>query len=120
VSPCRVVDTRGVQGVPLGGPPLAAQSPRLFALGGHCSVPITAKAVSLNVVVTLPGADGNLRLYPGGLSLPLVSTLNYSAGQTRANNAVISLSAAGEIAAFAGQPAGTTVEVIIDVNGYFE
>jgi uncharacterized repeat protein (TIGR01451 family) len=120
VAPCRVVDTRGGPGVPIGGPPLDAQSPRVFALGGHCNVPSTAKAVSLNVVVTQPGADGNLRLFPGGLSLPLVSTLNYSAGQTRANNAVIPLGASGEIAVFAGQAAGTTVQVIIDVNGYFE
>jgi hypothetical protein len=115
-----VVDTRGGPGVPIGGPSLDAQSTRVFALGGHCNVPSTAKAVSLNVVVTQPGADGNLRIFPGGLSLPLVSTLNYSAGQTRANNAVIPLSASGEIAVFAGQAAGTTVQVIIDVNGYFE
>ncbi len=120
VPPCRVVDTRGGPGVPIGGPALEAQSPRVFALAGHCNVPSTARAVSLNVTVTAPGAAGNLRLFPGGLALPLVSTLNYAAGQTRANNAVISLNESGEIAAFAGQAAGTTVEVILDVNGYFE
>jgi uncharacterized repeat protein (TIGR01451 family) len=120
VTPCRVVDTRGGSGVPFGGPPLDAQSPRVFALGEHCNVPGTAKAVSLNITVTQPGAAGNLRLFPGGLALPLVSTLNYVAGQTRANNAVTSLNATGEIAVFAGQAAGTTVQVIIDVNGYFE
>jgi uncharacterized repeat protein (TIGR01451 family) len=120
VPPCRVVDTRGVPGVPIGGPALEAQSPRLFALGGRCNVPSTAKAVSLNLTVTAPGAAGNLRLFPGGVSLPLVSTINYAAGQTRANNAVISLNASGEIAAFAGQALGTTVEMILDVNGYFE
>jgi len=120
LTPCRVVDTRGAAGVPFGGPPLDAQSPRVFALGGHCNVPSTAKAVSLNITVTEPGAAGNLRLFPGGLSLPLVSTLNYVAGQTRANNAVLPLNGSGEIAVFAGQAAGTTVQVIIDVNGYFE
>ena len=120
VTPCRVVDTRGGAGVPIGGPALEAQISRVFALGGHCNIPSTAKAVSLNVVVTEPGADGNLRLFPGGLTLPLVSTLNYSSGQTRANNAVIPLNALGEISVFAGQALGTTVQVIIDVNGYFE
>ena len=120
VTPCRVVDTRGAVGVPIGGPPLEAQSPRVFAIAGHCNVPSTAKAVSLNVAVTQPGADGNLRTFPTGLALPLVSSLNYAAGQTRANNAVMPLSANGEITVFAGQAAGTTVQVIIDVNGYFE
>jgi hypothetical protein len=120
VNPCRVVDTRETTGVPFGGPPLDAQSSRVFALAGHCNVPSTAKAVSLNITVTQPGGAGNLRLFPGGLSLPLVSTLNYLAGQTRANNEVIPLNARGEIAAFPDQAAGTTVQVIIDVNGYFE
>jgi len=120
VTPCRVVDTRGTLGVPIGGPALGAQIPRVFVLGGRCNVPTTAKAVSANVTVTSPGADGNLRLYPGGLTLPLVSTLNYSAGQTRANNAVIVLNENGEINVFAAQALGTTVEVILDVNGYFQ
>jgi len=41
------------------------------------------------------------------------------AGQTRANNAVVTLNAAGELAAFVGQATGT-VHAVIDVNGYFE
>jgi hypothetical protein len=42
------------------------------------------------------------------------------ATQTRANNAVVSLNGSTEMAAFVGQPPGTTVHLIIDVNGYFE
>jgi uncharacterized repeat protein (TIGR01451 family) len=120
LTPCRVVDTRAGSGAPIGGPALQAQIPRTFALAGRCGVPATARAVSLNVTVTSPGADGNLRLYPAGLTVPLVSTLNYVTGQTRANNAVVVLNGSGELAVFAGQSTGTTVEVIIDVNGYFE
>jgi hypothetical protein len=33
---------------------------------------------------------------------------------------VVPLDASGAIAAFVGQPSGTIVHVIIDVNGYFE
>ena len=36
------------------------------------------------------------------------------------NNAVIPLDASGAMAVFVGQPAGTTVDLIVDVNGYFE
>ena len=51
---------------------------------------------------------------------PTVSSINYVAGQTRANNAVVPLNASGAMAAFVGQPAGTTVHLIVDVNGYFQ
>jgi len=46
------------------------------------------------------------------------STINYSAGQIRANNAIIALGAAGDVQVFCGQGFGTA-DLIIDVNGYF-
>jgi hypothetical protein len=45
--------------------------------------------------------------------------INYRDGQTRANNAIASLSKGGTLAVFCGQSDGTT-HLIIDVNGYFE
>jgi hypothetical protein len=116
--PCRVVDTRG--GAPVGGPVLGGQTTRVLALVGHCGIPATAKAVSLNLAVTQSTAGGNLRLFPAGVPVPVISSINYSTGQTRGNNAVIPLSVNGEIGAFVAQPAGTTVHLILDVNGYFE
>jgi hypothetical protein len=118
VTPCRRVDTRSAS---LGGPqPLAAGSLTRFALaGGPCAVPVTARAVSLNLTVTAPTSVGHLRLFPAGGAEPLVSALNYAAGFTRANNAIVGLGGAGEIAVRVGQAAGT-VHVIVDVNGYFE
>jgi hypothetical protein len=118
VIPCRVVDTRG--GAPIGGPALEGQATRVFAIAGHCGIPATAKSLSLNVTVTQPVAAGNIRLFPAGGSPPLVSTINYASGQTRGNNAIVPLAEGGQVAAFAGQAAGTTVHVILDVNGYFE
>ena len=49
-----------------------------------------------------------------------MSVVNYSKGQTLANNAIVSLSAAGNLTAYASQPAGTSVHLVIDVSGYFE
>jgi hypothetical protein len=61
-----------------------------------------------------------VRLYPGGTTTPTVSTINFTAGLTRANNAITLLGANGDVAALLS-PAGTgTVHVIIDVNGYME
>jgi len=112
------VDTRNALG-PLGGPALPGGSSRTFTIGGQCGVPAGAKAVSLNVAVTQPGAAGDFRLYPGGTTLPLVSNLNYGAGQTRANNAVVSLSAGGDLTVTCAQASTTSAHLIVDVNGYF-
>jgi hypothetical protein len=113
VSPCRVADTR------LTGGAIACGTERALTLvGGTCGVPADAKAVSLNVTVTQPTAAGNLRVYAAGSPAPVISSLNYSAGQTRANNAISPLSTSGQMAVFCS-PMGTA-HVVVDVNGYFK
>jgi uncharacterized repeat protein (TIGR01451 family) len=118
LTPCRVVDTRG--GAPVGGPVLQGQETRTLPVAGHCGIPLTAKALSINVTVTQSSSAGNVRLFPAGQTVPLVSTINYVVGLTRANNAVVPLNASGAMAAYVEQALGTTVHLIIDVNGYFE
>jgi glucose/arabinose dehydrogenase len=116
VTPCRVVDTRS-------GAPLASGVERLFTLvGGACGVPATARGLALNVTVTGPTGMGHLTLSPGNLPAPSTSTLNFIAGRTRANNAVVALSTdgIGRMKALASVSGGGTVHVIIDVSGYFE
>jgi hypothetical protein len=118
ITPCRIVDTRGPAGL-LGGPALAAKAVRTFTIAGQCGIPSSAVAVSINVTVTQPSAAGDLRVFPGGTPLPLVSAINYQAGQTRANNAVAKLGTAGDLAVRCDQASGT-VQLIIDANGYFQ
>jgi hypothetical protein len=117
LTPCRVADTRGPAG-PYGAPPLQAGGIRTFPLVGRCGIPETASAVALNLTVTGPTALGHLIVFPLGSPLPASSTLNYRAGQTRANNAIVPLGTGGAIAVACGQSSGTT-DFIIDVNGYF-
>jgi hypothetical protein len=117
VTPCRVADTRDPNG-PQGGPALSAGTPRTFMVAGRCEIPPTASSVSVNVTVTQPATQGHLTLFPVGSSPPLTSTINYRAGQTRANNAIVPLGS-GYINVVSGQPSGT-VHFILDVNGYFE
>jgi glucose/arabinose dehydrogenase len=118
VTPCRVFDTRDPAG-PWGGPSLVGGQDRTFTIAGRCGIPSTARAVSVNVTVTGPTAPGFLTLFPAGGPPPLASTINFRAGQTRANNAVVTLGGAGDIVVRAGMPSGT-VQVILDVNGYFD
>jgi hypothetical protein len=117
LEPCRVVDTRG--GAPIGGPVMQGQETRILAVAGICGIPANARALSINLTVNQPAAAGHVVLFPTGPTVPTVSNINYVAGQTRANNATVSLNRSTELAAFVGQPVGTTVHLIIDVNGYF-
>ena len=114
VPPCRVLDTRE------SGPALSAGVPRTVPVWNQCAIPPGAKSISANATVTEPNAGGHLTVYPGGTSVPATSTINYRAGQTRANNAIVPLGTDGTISAFSGQPPGGTVHVILDVNGYFQ
>jgi hypothetical protein len=53
------------------------------------------------------------------LCRPDTSTINFSAGQTRANNAVITLDAGG-LLAYPVLVGSGTVDLILDVSGYLE
>ena len=119
VTPCRVLDTRNPAG-PLGGPALAANADRTFAVtASGCGIPATAKAISANLTVTAPSAAGDLRVFSGGGALPNTSALNYRGGQTRANSQVLPLGAAGDLTVHCDQGSGTA-QIILDVNGYFQ
>lgn len=119
VPPCRVADTRGTPG-PYGGPALNTTSDRSFVITGQCGIPVTAQAVAFNFAIVQPTAGGHVTVYPGGGALPASSTMNYSAGQIRANNAIVPLGPSGNVLVHLGQGAGTTSNLIIDVNGYFQ
>jgi hypothetical protein len=118
VRPCRIVDTRGPSG-PNGGPALSAGATRSFVLTGQCGISPTAGAVSANVTVTGSTSGGFVALYPDGPGSSGVSTINFQAGQTRANNAILGLGPAGGVTARLGQPTGSN-NLILDVNGYFD
>ena len=119
LTPCRLADTRSASG-PMGGPALVAGTNRSLTLAGQCGIPAGARAVSVNVTVVQPTAGpGFLTLYPGGTSLPITSTINYKAGQTRGNNAILPLGSAGDIVVWCGQGGGTA-DMVLDVNGYFQ
>ncbi len=118
LPPCRVVDTRRANGI-LGGPSVGAQTTRDFPVRGTCGIPATAKATALNVTVAGTLGSGDLRLYPSGIAPPKTSAINWSSGQTRANNAVVFFGTGGNITVRCDMLSGST-QVILDVFGYFQ
>ena len=118
VAPCRLVDTRNPAG-PRGGPALVAGTERSFDAWGACGVPATAHALAINVTVAGATAQGHVRLWPSDELRSGTSSLNFLAGVTRANNAVLRLSAAGRFSVFCSMASGSA-DLVVDVTGYFE
>ena len=119
LTPCRVADTRGANGV-LGGPRLLNGQARDFPVlqAAACNLPSTALAYSLNFTA-LPKNRlplGYLSVWPAGQSQPAVSTLNVPTGTTTANAAIVTAGIGGDIMAYAY---GNDTDLIIDINGYF-
>ncbi len=125
LTPCRLLDTRLAADQPapgsLGGPGVAANGERIITAFGRCGIPAGARALTANVTVADPPALGDLRLYPGDSGAPNTSVLNFSANKTRANNAILQLSASGTgTLAIRNDTPSAAVHVIIDVSGYFQ
>ncbi|KAA0252292.1 MAG: hypothetical protein EDX89_19085 [Acidobacteria bacterium] len=117
LAPCRLFDSRWPAG-PLGAPAATGAAPRTVAHLGACGLPASARALSVNVTAVNPTADGFLTVHPADLPPPATSTVNFRTGKVRANNAIVGLSPAGAFVVRAGLSG--SVDVIVDVNGWFE
>jgi hypothetical protein len=115
MQPCRIVDTRNSPG-PFGGPILGAQEARTFlAPWSSCSIPVSAKAYSLNATAVPPAPVGFLTLWGDG-GMPNVSTLNSSDGAIVPNAVVLPIGPNGSISAFVSNAS----HLILDIDGYFQ
>jgi hypothetical protein len=85
---------------------------------GGCGILSNATSVLVNVTVVAPTDSGNLRIFPTGAPVPLVSALNYTTGQVRGNNGIYALDASGRFDIRCAQATGTA-HVVVDVAGYF-
>ena len=107
ISPCRVLDTRFT-------PPAVTTVPRVVQMSGSCGIPLEASGVVGNLAAIPLGSGGLFRLYPTG-TMPATSTLNFNAGQVRANNFQLGLSGNGQLSL----SSNTTAEAVVDAVGYF-
>ncbi|WP_035799736.1 DUF1565 domain-containing protein [Kitasatospora mediocidica] len=87
-GPWRAMDTRE----DFGGGEGPARPAGAIPPGGTLDIDFSgavATAVTLNVTVTDPKAEGFLTVYPHGQALPTASNMNWVAGQTVANQVVV-------------------------------
>ena len=119
VTPVRILDTR----VGTGGfrAPLGAGQSLALQVAGFGGVPtmtdqVAPTAAVLNVTVTDTTSGSYLTVYPSGSALPVASDLNWPAGATVPNLAIVKLGADGKIVIYNGYG---TVDVIVDVVGWY-
>jgi hypothetical protein len=117
LPPSRITDTRPGSGQPNAGLTLGP--------GGHVDVQVTsaggvpptgAESVIMNVTVTRTTHSSILIAYPTGSARPLASNLNWLAGQTVPNRVSVPIGAGGKVTLY---NAHGSVDVVVDVNGYF-
>ena len=110
VSPVRLLDTR------LTDQTLGPNSSLNLQVANTAHVPANATAVAINVTVTNTTASSYLTVYPTGESVPLASSLNWSAGETLANEAIVTVGTGYSISFY--NDAGSA-DVVVDLQGYF-
>jgi hypothetical protein len=109
LGPTRGVDTRSGLG---GSGRVAAGSTTRFDL--TAALPPRSTAIAVNLTAVNPEAAGFLTAYPCGRGRPDTSSLNFAAGETRPNNAIVATDD-GSICVYAD----TSADILIDVTRAF-
>jgi hypothetical protein len=117
VTPCRLLDTRSSTG----GGPLSVNQTKTLSVLGLCGIPSTATSIVGNITAVSPTGAGTLTLAPASAGVTGTSSVSFNPGNTRASQALIGLSGVGSRAFTIrnGLMSGT-VDVIVDVTGYFQ
>jgi dienelactone hydrolase len=110
IAPLRVLDTRSAIGTSKAGKTTSLLLDKTLR-----QVPTDAAAVTLNVTVNDPDANGFVTVFPCGTSVPATSNVNFRAGQTIANLVIVRPNAVGAICLTSSTP----THLIADLQGWF-
>jgi hypothetical protein len=116
VTPVRLLDTRSGNGH---SGKLSANTPMTFQISGRNGIPSYATAVTGNVTVVNPTNSWAVYLGPDPVASPGSSTINFNAGDIKANGVTVALSASGSLSATYMSFNGNTTDLVFDVTGYF-
>ena len=115
-TPARLLDTRSGNGL-VGK--LVANTPRTFHVTGRNGIPSNATAVTGNVTVVNPTFSWAVYLGPVPTASPGASTINFNAGDIKANNLTVILGQGGTLSATFMSFTGNTTDLVFDVTGYY-
>ncbi|MCA9670577.1 MAG: right-handed parallel beta-helix repeat-containing protein [Myxococcales bacterium] len=108
IKPLRKTDSRS-------GSQVLDGATRCFTVAGANGIPKKARAVAFNVTVTQPLSAGHLVVRPAGRAQTATSSLNFAAGETRANNGIVALGDRGRLCIYTR----ATTHYILDIVGYW-
>lgn len=117
IAPGRRMDTRfpaPQEGLTGAFPPNVS---RTLVIEPYQGVPANAVAITGNLTVVTPTADGRVAMTTVVVANPPTSTLNYGANDTRGNGVTTPLSGAGSVVMIL-KPSGTA-HLVLDITGYF-
>ena len=117
-SPCRLIDTRGSDGV-YGGPALSGGVTRTFAAAGQCGLPAGTLAIAAVITAEQATARGFLQVGPANVTL-VGPTMRFRPGAARTLQTQVSLTGnpVGSLSVTARGPG--TVDLVLDVTGYYQ
>ena len=117
LSPSRITDTRPGSGYPNAGHTLGTGGAINIQVTGVGAVPASGvTAAVVNVTVVGPTASSYVTVFPQGTTQPVVSNLNFTAGETLANLATVPVGSQGGITVY---NFNGSVNVVVDVEGYY-
>lgn len=116
VEPARLMDTRPgfgtVDGVGEGGGPITGGTQRTLDVAGRAGIPSDAVAVIANVTAIEPVGSGFVTVHPCEPTLPVASSLNFTAGVNLGNEVIAGLDATGDLCLYVHETAHLTVDVV--------
>ena len=115
LTPCRVLDTREAD-----GPALAPSDQRIFKVTGKCGIPASAVALVLNLTIISGNVGGAISAFPGNAFPFVTNAVAYSPGRVRATGGVQLLATDGTGTLGLANVSSGSVQVVLDVAGYFE
>ena len=118
LTPARIEDTRPAAGLPGSGEAPGPGGVLTVQVTGQGGVPSSGvSAVVANVTITSPTETGMVSVYPAGVALPLTSTMDFLATQTKADLAEVAVGRNGQISIY--NSTGWT-QIIVDVEGWYD
>lgn len=112
-APNRILDTRMVGG------PFSRGEIRSFQVTGTPGVPAGASSVVINVTAVAGTLASYLTVWPADATQPTASNLNFSAGRNLPNRVIVKLSGGGSPGQIKIYNNLGSVDVLVDVTGYF-
>jgi PKD repeat protein len=118
-GPARLLDTRDGTGTGGKVAQVPANGTVKLKIAGNDGIPSGVTAVAVNLTATNTSGSGFVTGYADGSTIPNVSNLNYTAGKTVPNAAIVPVGADGYIDLTNQGTLAGPIDLLADVTGYF-